>query len=68
MTAASDDRRVRHQHLLDLARVHVEAAADDHVLLAIDDEEEAVLVAACRGRRCGTSRRRIASAVASGRL
>src|SRR3954447_1450363 len=46
----ADDRgqrhgRVRHQHLLDLARVHVVAAADDHVLGAVDDVVPAVLVA-----------------------
>ena len=34
----------REQGLLDLARVHVEAAGDDHVLLAIDDRQVAVLV------------------------
>ena len=38
-------RGVGEEHLLDLAGVHVEAAADDHVLLAIDDEEVAVGVA-----------------------
>jgi hypothetical protein len=32
------------EHLLDLARVDVEAAAQDHLLLAVDDEEVAVLV------------------------
>ena len=32
------------EDLLDLARVHVVAAADDQVLLAIDDEEVPVLV------------------------
>ena len=32
------------EHLLDLARVDVEAAADDHLLLAVDDEEIAVVV------------------------
>jgi hypothetical protein len=32
------------QHLLDLARVDVVAAADDEVLLAVDDEQVAVLV------------------------
>jgi hypothetical protein len=32
------------EDLLDLARVDVVAAADDHVLLAVDDEEVAVLV------------------------
>jgi hypothetical protein len=35
---------VLEQHLLDLARVDVVAAADDEVLLAVDDEEVAVLV------------------------
>src|SRR5260370_28754933 len=32
------------EDLFDLARVDVESAADDQVLLALDDEEEAVLV------------------------
>src|SRR3954454_14535718 len=32
------------EDLLDLARIDVVAAADDHVLLAVDDEEVAVLV------------------------
>src|SRR5262245_16062264 len=40
------DRGMRVQHLLDLARIDVEASADDQVLLALDDEEEAVLVEA----------------------
>ena len=34
------------EHLLDLARVDVVAAADDQVLLAVDDVEVAVLVGA----------------------
>src|SRR5258706_8490503 len=34
--------RMRVQHLLDLAGVDVEPATDDQVLLALDDEEEAV--------------------------
>ena len=38
------DRRVPGQHLLDLARVDVEAAPDDQVLLAVDDRDEAVVV------------------------
>ena len=38
------DGRVRHQRLLDLGRVHVEAAGDDHVLGPVDDEQEAVVV------------------------
>ena len=40
------DVGVRHQHLFDLARVHVVAAADDHVLGPVDDVVPAVLVAA----------------------
>src|SRR5687767_3455588 len=32
------------QHLLDLVRVHVEARHQDHVLLAVDDAHEALLV------------------------
>src|SRR5712691_6985484 len=45
----TDDGRLGHggmcvDDLLDLTRVDVEAASDDHLLLAIDDEEEAVLV------------------------
>src|ERR1700722_17537618 len=36
------DRGVLVQHLLDLPRVDVVTAADDHVLLAVHDEEEAV--------------------------
>ena len=45
----ADDRRLAHagmlvEHLLDLARVDVVAAADDHVLLAVDDVEVAVVV------------------------
>jgi hypothetical protein len=35
---------VLEEHLLDLPRVDVVAAADDHVLLAVDDEEVAVRV------------------------
>ena len=38
------NRRVLVEHLLDLARIDVVTAADDHVLLAVDDEEVAVLV------------------------
>ena len=38
------DVGVGHEDLLDLARVHVEATADDHVLGAVDDVVEAVLV------------------------
>src|SRR5579875_2864906 len=38
------DGRVLVEHLLDLARVDVVAAADDELLLAVDDEEVAVLV------------------------
>src|SRR5688572_994861 len=35
---------VHGQHLLDLVRVHVEARDQDHVLLAVDDADEALLV------------------------
>ena len=35
-------RGVRVEHVLDLTRVHVEAAADDQVFLALDDVEEPV--------------------------
>src|SRR3954464_4765022 len=38
------DARVLVEDLLDLARGHVVAAADDQVLLAVDDEEVTVLV------------------------
>src|SRR5207247_586811 len=38
------DRRVRRERLLDLARVHVEAGHDDHLLLAVDDRHVTVLV------------------------
>ena len=37
-------RRMRGEHLFDLARPHLEAARLDQVLLAIDDEDVAVLV------------------------
>src|SRR5919107_544356 len=40
------DRLVGEEHLLDLAGVHVEAAADDHVLGPVDDVVVAVLVTA----------------------
>ena len=39
------------EHLLDLARIDVVAAADDQVLLAVDDEEVAVLVDPCHVAR-----------------
>ena len=38
------DRRVGEQHVLDLGRVHVEAADDDHVLQPADDAHVAALV------------------------
>src|SRR5258708_6544856 len=37
-------RRVLEQHLFDIAGVYVQPAADDHVLLAVDDIEVAVAV------------------------
>jgi hypothetical protein len=54
------------EHLLDLARVDVVAAADDQVLLAVDDEEVAVLVDPAMSP-VWNQPSRIASAVASGR-
>ena len=44
MTAASTIGLVGVEHLFDLARIHVEAAAQDHVLLAVDDAVAAVVV------------------------
>src|SRR5581483_9471907 len=41
---AVHDRGVRGERLLDLARVHLEAGDDDHLLLAVDDRVVAVLV------------------------
>ena len=38
------DGRVLAQSVLDLGRIHLLAARDDHVLLALDDLEEAVRV------------------------
>src|SRR5271166_2450057 len=38
------DRRVLIQDLLDLARIDIEPAADDHVLLPVDNVEVAILV------------------------
>ncbi|TFV89380.1 hypothetical protein E4P40_08430 [Blastococcus sp. CT_GayMR20] len=43
------------QHLLDLARVDVEPAADHQVLLAVDDVEEAVVVPFFIALKNGTS-------------
>ena len=54
--------------VLDLGAVHVLAAADDHVLLAVDDEVEALGVARSRDRPCGASRRARSRRVASGRF
>ena len=48
------------------ARIDVEAAAQDHVLGAVDDEDEAVVVHDGRRRRCGRSRR--TSSTLGGRL
>ena len=61
------DRGVAVEHLLDLARVDVVAAADDEVLLAVDEEQEPVLVLVARSPVCSQPPRR-ASAVASGFL
>ena len=64
-TAARRDRRMRHEHVLDLARIHVEAAAQDHVLLAIDDRQ--IPVGVELADVAGPEPPRSASAVASGR-
>ena len=42
--AGQRDRGVLDQRVLDVARVDVEAAADDQVLLAVDDVQVAVRV------------------------
>ncbi len=39
-----EDRRVSQEHVLELARVDAVSAPEDHILLAIDQEEVAVLV------------------------
>src|SRR2546428_205092 len=39
-----EPREVRVQNFVDLPRVHLEPGDDDHLLLAVDDEEVAVLV------------------------
>ena len=39
-----EDRRMRLQPVFDLARVHVEAAADDQFLAPADDVDEALVV------------------------
>ena len=44
MTATSRDPRVPGEHVLDLGAVDVLAAGDDHVLLAVDDVDEALFV------------------------
>ena len=58
----ADDRAGRHggvlgERVLDLGRVHVLAAGDDHVLDAVDDEDVAVARPCSRRRRCASSRR-----------
>ena len=56
------------EHLLDLARVDVQPAADDQVLLAVDDEEVAVLVHVPMSPEENQPSASIAAAVASGRF
>ena len=51
MTATSRDARVRGEHVLDLERVDVLAARDDHVVDATDDPEVAVVVEPARVAR-----------------
>ena len=68
MTAASATAGMLVEHLLDLARVDVVAAADDHVLLAVDDVEVAVLVLAADVAGGEPAVGVMAAAVASGRF
>ena len=51
------DGGMRRDRVLDLDRVHVLAAGDDHVLHPVDEEQVAVARRGSRRRRCGTSRR-----------
>ena len=60
------DRRVGEQDLFELARVDVEAAPDDHVLLAVHDVQVAVGVAGADVAGAEPAVASIASAVASG--
>jgi hypothetical protein len=60
------DRRVLQQHFLDLARIDVAAAADDHVLGAVLQRQEAVAHRERRRRRYAASRRAASQRVASG--
>lgn len=41
------DRRVHGNDLLKLSRIDVVASGNDHVFLAVDDEDETVLVSTC---------------------
>ena len=50
-TAASRHGWVEHEHVLDLARVDVVAAADDHVLRPVDERQPAVRVEAAQVAR-----------------
>ena len=52
------DVGVAQQGVLDLGRVGVEPADDEHVLRAADDAQAPVVVDRSRGRRCRASRRR----------
>ena len=54
------------QGVLDLGRVHVLAAGDDHVLDAVDDEHVARRRPCSRRRRCASSRRAARRPVSSG--
>ena len=54
-------RRMREQHLVDLARRDLLAAAVDQLLEAADERQIAVRVEDSPDRRCGTSRRRTTS-------
>ena len=56
--AASPHTGCAGERVFDLDRVHVLAAAVDHVLLAIDDAQQALVVDRGPDRRCAASRRR----------
>ncbi len=65
MTAACGDGGVGGEHVLHLPREDVEPARDDHVLLAVDDRVEAVVVLRAMSPVCSQPNLN-ASAVCSG--
>jgi hypothetical protein len=66
ITPASTDARQRGDALLDLVGVDVEAADQDHVLLAVDDPEVAVSSISAMSPVCSQPSRSVSS-VSSGR-